>query len=95
MKDMTEQFLFHEASLEYLDGPQEGFVEERSSGAWFRFRCVRAAHETWVWLLAPAPGPSDGDPKDFDRAEWNGARRFLETRIATDGSVEECRAVDR
>lgn len=73
----------------------ERFVEERSSGAWFRFRCVRAAHKTWVLLLAPAAGAADGDPKDFDRAEWNGARMFLETRIATDGSVEECRPVGR
>jgi hypothetical protein len=95
MKDMTEHFLFHDASLQYLDGPQEGFVEERSSGAWYRFRCVRVAHETWVWLLARAAGSAEADPKDFERADWSRARMFLETRTATGGTVEEYRAVDR
>lgn len=92
MSDMTDRFEFHEASMAYMDGPQEGYLIERATGVWHRFRCLRVAQETWVWLVVAAEPPTtETELVGFDTASWAEALVFLETNRPTGNVIEEFR----
>lgn len=88
MKDITDLFELDQATLAYVDGPQEGFVRERATGRWYRFRCL-AVPGGWLWILVGADGPST--IANFERLDWTPERRFLERPGAVSELVRRAR----
>lgn len=51
-KDLTDRFEVSEENLVYIDGPFEGFLKEKPTGALFAFRCVPVIPDlVWLWVL--------------------------------------------
>jgi hypothetical protein len=52
--DMSDEFVFDDQDMDYLDGPISGWVQRKRDGAWFAFVCQRIiADLLWHWTLVP------------------------------------------
>src|SRR5260370_18159779 len=60
--DMSEEFEFDEASLDYGDAPLFGWIRRKGDGQWFAFDCQPVVHQlAWHWTLVRLAGSSFRD----------------------------------
>lgn len=87
MTDISDLFELHEATLAYVDGPQDGFLRDRVTDEWYRFRCVALGAREWVWALVRVDGP--GPTAGFESASWRPDRLLVESRDGSGNTLVE------
>ena len=54
--DMSDEFVFDEQGMDYVDGPLSGWLQRKRDGAWFACECQPViADKLWHWTLVPVP----------------------------------------
>lgn len=83
--DISALYDFEEDSLEYFDGPLEGWLVSRDTGERFAFRCLCVVtHRVWHWSLVSASADSVDESfklSDAGACEWTS---ILEDRRGED-----------
>jgi hypothetical protein len=58
--DISDEFEFDEASMDYVDAPLSGWIQRKSDGQWFAFDCQPVvAQLVWHWTLVTTAVRSD------------------------------------